>query len=211
MDEAVKLKKSNKNLELNLSYWLNLVYLGNLILFFNENPHMINYVSQDIHKSIFNSGIKKIKDTFEVLCNKNEFYDSLMKNIGGSIPKITFDPNVVEICKLYTHKLAKEIRDDEIRRNRDSASTCYTSGDVPNRDKSIYNNRRTASQNSFLYDSSDDISGYTSSRKGLRDEVKLNINLSNIHTNTLQNKNKNAVKPHQNLIIDTYKDKKSIF
>ena len=164
---------------------------------------MINNVSQDIHRKIFNSGIHKIKDTFEDLCNKNEFYGYLMKNIGNSILKITFDPNVIEICRLYTQKLAKSMKE-----NRDSTrSNSYIVSDVPNKEKMLYN-RRTSSQNSFSYDSSDEISACVSSRVGFKDEAKGNLDISN--NMNVSHKTKGTGRVYQHNISDFYKEKKSI-
>lgn len=109
MEEGAKIKKHYKQLELHLSYWLNLIYLENLYMFLKEHPTPNAKFTEEFNQTVLAFGTKKIRSTFHELLPKNEFLQTILKKVEETIPNITFDEKLLELAKFYHSKNTREI------------------------------------------------------------------------------------------------------
>jgi len=104
MEEGAKIKKNYKQLELHLSYWLNLIYLENMIPFLKEHHNSISAINDEVNHAILAYGTMKLRTALAGVLSTNEFLQNILAKVEETIPNITFDEKVIELARYYHQK-----------------------------------------------------------------------------------------------------------
>jgi hypothetical protein len=105
LEEGAKMKKNYKQLELHLSYWLNLVYLENMMFFLRDHQHSIQAITPEVNHAILAYATMKLRTNFADVLTSNEFLQTIITKIEETIPNITFDDKIIELANHYHAKL----------------------------------------------------------------------------------------------------------